>query len=102
MRIERQADKAQAGDDEFRLFGIAKTENAAPAAVRRDGVEHSLDIEGKTLGTAEPGEKAIHGATGRNAIDRIEARCGRSCDIKIVIEAEREMIGGDAGLERRE
>src|SRR6185436_16182844 len=62
----------------------------------------TFDIEGDALWTAQPCEKLFHFAGRRNPIDRIETRRRGAVHIKIIIETERQMIGGDTRLEGRE
>src|SRR5690349_3733280 len=80
--IKRETHEAETRHYEFRFLGIAKPEDAPPSTVRGDRVKNALDVECKTLWTAEPGEESDDFTTRRYAIDRIETGSCRACYVK--------------------
>src|SRR5438552_17891752 len=101
MQIESKTDQTHARDHEFGLLRLAKAEDSTTPTVRSDGVEMAFEVESETLWTSEAREKSFDCAAWRNAIDRIEARRGRSRHIKMIVETKCQVICGNARLERR-
>src|SRR5438552_18941000 len=61
----------------------------------------AVNIESDALRPAETREEPVHFAAWGNAVNGIEARCRWTVDVKIIVEAERQMVGRDTRLECR-
>src|SRR5687767_8360882 len=99
--VEGKPDEIQSGDDKFRR-GALEAKDPAFAAMRCHDVQLAFDIECDSLRPAEPGIELFYLAAWRDAVHGVEARCGRSRNVEIIVEAESHVISGDAGLQRRE
>src|SRR5262249_16343052 len=79
-----------------------EAEDAAFSPVRSDDIELTFNIKSDALRTSESRVKTLHLTAGRHAIDGIEAGSRRAGHIKVVVEAECQMVCGDARLQRGE
>src|SRR5580704_19251627 len=82
------------------MLRIAESHDAATPAKRGDGIQRSLNIEGQSLGTSQAGKEFVDLTAWRDAVDRVETGGCRPCNVQVIVETERHVIGGHARFER--
>src|SRR5581483_8770816 len=95
-----EADETLSGNHQRGLLFGSDLHNSAAATQGGSNVQVAVHIEGQTLGTSQAAVEHLGGAVRIHAIDGIEAGGGWAGDKEVAIRAERQVIGGDAGLQR--
>src|SRR5579859_746744 len=99
---ESQSDQSLAGDFEVGLALGSDLHDAAFSGQRSGDVDVAFDIESQALRTSQSAVKHGHGSVRVDLINAVEAGRAGTGDEHVSVGAEREVIGSNARLERRE
>src|SRR5262249_4943050 len=101
-RSKSQPNDAGSGEEWLSLAILRNSHYPSAAAERSCNIQVAGLIEGEALRTSQPAIENLHLALMRNAVHRIETRCGGSGNVEIAARSEGQMISRNRRLERGE
>ena len=102
LGAKRESDQVVSGDHEAGFLLRSDAHDAAFAVERGGDVQVAVDVEGEALGTTEATVEHRDFAFRTDHVYGVEAAGRGPGDVEVAVRAERQVIGGDAGLESGE